>query len=170
MNRKHNILLFLIGLLVLGLSACSNSDDTCRKSRSVSAGIYFYKDTLNINTGDTVSLALSVDSITVYGLDVDSILYKNVKKVSNIHVPLNPFADESKFVIKSNMIYDTLTIRYTQEYQFLSLECGSVHAQHLSSVSTTGHFFKKTTISTSEVNTTTTSSNATNIKIHHFVK
>lgn len=166
MNKKFHIPIFF--LIISTFIAC-NSDETCRKSRIVNMSLHFYKDTINLKR-DTVSLALSLDSITAYGLQNDSILYKKVRSKSSITLPLNQFAEKSQFVLKSNGIYDTLTVYYKNKNEYLSLECGAVRVHQIDSVSITKHFFHYTTITNKDVNTTTTSSNAENIKIHHFIK
>lgn len=167
MNKKFYIPIFL--LIISTLIACNN-DETCRKSRIVNMSIHFYKDTINSKTTDTVSLVLSLDSITAYGLNNDSILYKKVKNKTSIVLPLNQFAEKSQFVLKSNGNYDTLTVYYKNKYEYLSLECGAVRVHQIDSVNTTGHFLHYLTIVNKDVNTTTTSNNAENIKIHHFIK
>lgn len=167
MKKKYNILLLII--IIAGLFACNN-DETCRKSRIVNLNVYFYKDTITKNTGDTVAKTLTLDSITAYGLNNDSILYKKSTKKTYVQFPLNQFATLSRFVMKCNTVYDTLTVYYTNNTEFLSLECGNVYVQRIDSVAITGHFFDYATVKNSEVNTTSTSSNASNIEIHHFIK
>ncbi|VBB48355.1 conserved exported hypothetical protein [uncultured Paludibacter sp.] len=167
MKLKNYI--FILFTIMMVITACNN-DETCRKNRIVKMSVYFYKDTININTGDTVAQTLTLDSITAYGLNVDSILYKKATGKSSIQLPLNQFAEESKFVLKCDTLYDTLTVKYTNQYYFLSLECGNIRVHHIDTVFSAGHFFQYATIENPEVNTTTTLSNAKNIKIHHFIK
>lgn len=169
MKIKHNILIII--LLAVGFTACSN-DETCRKNRYVSMTVAFYKDTINTLNGSTVTLPLTVDSITIHGLKVDSILYKNKKNVTAVNLPLNQFAEESKFVLNSNKINDTLTVRYTNKYEYLSLECGNIRVHHIDTAFVTNHFFYKVIIEDPEVNTSTSNASAKtkNIKIHCLIK
>ncbi len=169
MKLKNNILLILAS--ILAFAACSN-DETCRKNRYVSMTVAFYKDTIDIKDGKMVTLPLTIDSITAYGLNIDSILYKNKKNVGAIYLPLNQFAEESKFILISNKIKDTLTVKYKNNYEYLSLECGNIRVHHIDTAYISKHFFYKVIIEDREVNTSTSNANAKtkNIKIHRLIK
>lgn len=157
---------------MIGLIACDN-DETCRKIRYATMNVYFFNDTINATTGDTVQVAVKFDSIIVHGIksdliDVDSII--KVTSASSVHLPLNQLDSASTFAIKyNNNIFDTLKIIYTNKYQYLSLECGTLRVHHLDSVINSNNYFYKVKIINPEVNVTTTSSNAQNITIHHLV-
>lgn len=160
--KKKKYISFFIFLFTCFVSC--NNDETCRKDRFVTMNVKFYQDTISVNTGDTVTQSLSVDSLTIYGLGVDSILYKNKKKVSSVQLPLNLFAGESSFVLICNDTYDTLTVRHTNKNKFLSLECGNIRVHHIDSAIATGHFFPRATIINPDVNT----DDETNIQLHNI--
>lgn len=170
MKKKYQILIFTA--LITALVACNN-DETCRSVRYVSMNVSFFKDTINVNTGDTVQIALSFDSIMAHGInsdlvDIDSII--KTKSKSTIQLPLNLLELTSKFAIKCNKdIYDTLTISYTNKYQYLSLECGTLRVHYLDSVKHKNQYFYKIKIENPDVNVSTTNSNVKNISIHHFI-
>jgi hypothetical protein len=169
MRKEFNILIFI--LLIVAFVACNN-DETCRKVRYVTMNVSFFNDTINQKTGDTVQIALTFKHITSYGInsdliDVDSIISTTNK--STVQLPLNQFDTKSKFVIKCDANTDTLNIYYTNKYQYLSLECGTLRVEHLDSVLLTNKYFYKVKIENPEVNVTTTNSNVKNISIHHFV-
>lgn len=112
---SNNILCFCSLCLILGLQACT-SDDQCRKESIVNMEITFYNDS-------TLQKA-SVDSITIYGADNDSILYNNQKSVSSVALPLQKTKDETRYVFTNGQYSDTLTIKHTNSDNFISIECG----------------------------------------------
>ena len=168
MNPKYNILIFIT--LSILFFACNN-DETCRKVRYVGMNVTFYTDTINIKTDDTVQVAQSFDSIRAHGIksdliDIDSIIKSSGK---TIQLPLNQLNPTSKFAIKCNKsLFDTLTVYYTNNYQYLSLECGTIRVHHLDSVLTKKSYFYKVKIENPEVDATTSSSSVVNISLHHL--
>lgn len=159
----------IITLLLLALTSC-NKDETCRQVKYVALNVYFYTDTVNLKTGDTVQVALSFDSIRVRGIDqngtaMDSLIKKSGKYVQ---IPLNQFAETSKFFLKCNKNIDTLTIYHTNSNHFLSLECGSIRVHNLTTANCTDNYFYKASVINPEVNISTTNANAQNITLHHF--
>ena len=65
---------------------------------------------------------LSIDSLWVKGVVTDSVLYSNRKSTNTVKLPLNSFAEESKFHFQFNTFTDTVTIRHKNINEFLSLE------------------------------------------------
>jgi len=138
------ILYFTLFIFFISVVSCG-VDEECRKDKTVQLEVGFHKKTLNTTTNLYTNVALSVDSLTVQGLDTlgilkDSVLYKNQKKLSKISLPLNKFASESRFVIKFNDKTDTITISHTNTNEFLSLECGCLKVHTIDTVLTTGHY------------------------------
>ncbi|MDD5184699.1 MAG: DUF6452 family protein [Paludibacter sp.] len=154
MKNKINIVLILF--LLLGISC--TVDEGCRKSKTVNMGISFY----HVVNKDTTTV-MKIDSITVQGLGVDSILYNNTKKLSKILVPLNKIVPESRFVITFDTIKDTITIEQTNKDEYLSLECGCIKVHSIDTVLTTNHFIDSVKISNHTVNTT----NAEHLQIYN---
>jgi hypothetical protein len=119
------------------------------------------------NNGTTItSNALYIDSITIKGIGVDSILYNNSKKTQNVVLPLNKLdsLQESSFQVKFNNITDTITIVHQNKTEYLSLECGCIKTHIIDTVLTTNHFIDSVHISVHDVNTTTSAKE--NIKIY----
>lgn len=168
---KNKYLLLITLVISLAITACNN-DETCRQIRYAGVNIRFFNDTINTKTEDTVEVAASFSSVLAHGIKSDLIDVDSIIKSSGtgIQLPLNQLTPVSKFAFKLNTnIYDTLTIYYTNKYQYLSLECGTMRVHHLDSTLISKKYFYKVKIENPEVNVTTTSSNVKNISIHHFV-
>lgn len=165
---KNRFYIFILGLFVWSMFSCNN-DETCRLNHIVNAGIYFYKDTLNTKN-KWVSFSYSIDSITVYGEGMDSILYNNSKTKSYIQLPFNQNVEESKFILTANNTIDTLTVKYTNINHFLSFECGYTVFHNIDTAYITGHYFQELSIPHKEVNVSTTASNEKNIILHHIIQ
>lgn len=161
MKKRTYHILFLL-LLIIGLAGC-HADDTCRKSRIVDVGVGFYLDTINHLNNKLVVQKLTVDSIWVHGVEVDSLLYSNRKNLQNIKLQLNIFAEESKFRFVFNEDVDTLTIRYKNTNHFLSLECGYIRTHTIDTVFSTRNFIDSVAVVNESVNTIYVE----NIQIHH---
>ncbi|MHB9055830.1 MAG: DUF6452 family protein [Paludibacteraceae bacterium] len=157
---KTKIYILSVFLFILMISC--NTDETCRKSRTVTAGISFYGDSINKTTGKRVQYKLVIDSLWVNGIGVDSLLYKKAR-TGSVTIPLNQFAEESKFRMKINNIIDTITVQYKNKIEFLSLECGSIRTHTIDTVMTTGHFIDSVALNNPIVNTISVE----NIQLHH---
>lgn len=160
MKKSLNILLFAV-VFSIGFISC-HTDDTCRKSRTVLLGMNFYLDTINHLNGRLVVQKLTIDSLWAKGVGIDSVLY-NKKQTSTVSLPLNSFAEESKFHLKFNTIADTITIRHKNSNEFLSLECGYIRTHQIDTVFSTGHFIDSISVTQNLVNTIYVE----NIQIHH---
>ena len=150
----------LIVFFIVFLVSCS-SDEQCRKDRYVKMSLSIYHLEYNQTTGQTTKTSLSVDSITVRGLtseglNVDSILYNNQKKINKLEFPLNKFVPESKFVVTFNNTRDTITILHQNINEFLSLECGCLKVHSIDTVLTTNHYVDSVKIINHNVNTIST--------------
>ena len=151
MKIIYYISLLITVFLFVTLISCE-TDETCRKSRTVESGVTFYLDSINKTTGNRVLVKLPIDSLWVNGIGVDSLLYEK-SKVNSIKLPLNQFAEESKFRMKINQVVDTITVRYKNQIEFLSLECGSIRTHTIDTVLTSGHFIQSVVIINPIVNT-----------------
>lgn len=130
-SKKYLLLILAAFVLV----ACDTADTKCREDVSVKlkAGFYTIKD--------NKATSLSVDSITLKGLNVDSVLYKNSKSVSSVSLPLNALASESVFEFLCNDIKDTVAVSYTtNDAYFISLGCGCIAKHTISKISYTTHY------------------------------
>jgi hypothetical protein len=143
------ILITSLTLILLLLSSCAQ-EETCRENKQVLFNIGFY-------TSETTN-ALNIDSITVFGINNNSItpdsLYKNVKNINKIALPLNNSAEESIFVLNINGTHDTLNVQYSNKEYFISYSCGMVITHHVDTVLSTSHLIKSYRILNRDINTT----------------
>lgn len=134
MSRKNTLPLVLIALLSI-LFACDGADTKCREDLSVrlKAGFYTIKS--------AKSTSLSIDSISINGLGVDSFIYDNSKSKSSVYLPLNSEALQSDFVFNCNDIIDTVSVYYsTNNVYFISLGCGCISKHKVDKISYTTNF------------------------------
>mgnify|MGYP003591157508 FL=1 len=109
--------------------------------------------TLDTKSGIYKNAVLIIDSLTVKGLDSDSLIYNNSKKVKSIALPLRIGNTETAFEFRINNITDTLYFQHSNNDQyFISLECGCVVTHEILGVSTTAHFSDSIIINNKDVN------------------
>jgi hypothetical protein len=66
----------------------------------------------------------TVDSITIYGIDIPlDPLYDTVSS-SMVSLPLSPSTGYVRFAVRRGYLLDTLGIEYTSETRFISKSCG----------------------------------------------
>ena len=150
--KINNYIRFLLTFVLIVAMISCETDETCRKSKTVETGVTFYVDSINNTTGNRVLVKLAIDSLWVNGIGVETFLYKKAK-INSIKLPLNQFDEESKFRMKINQVVDTITVRYKNKIEFLSLECGSIRTHTIDTVLTTGHIIHSATVSNRTVNT-----------------
>ncbi len=174
--------IFIIFIVTILLHVSCATDETCTQTKNVKLTAGFYHVSYNDLTKTNTFSALSIDSITVQGMKidtltgqyhlVDSILYNNQKHVSTIELPLNnlllksniskKFPTQSTFKIKFNATVDTITIYHTNLNDYLSLECGCIVTHSIDTVTMTSHFIDSVRIKIHDVNTI----NAENISLY----
>ncbi len=126
MLKSINIVIPLVSILLL-LASCSS--EGCFEDTD-SQVLISLKETDNES-------AVSIDSLTVYGLSVNSdSLYKNATE-SSLSLPLFAGSDQSVFIIINGLSYDTIRINYTSRYNFVSKGCGYNYLHTIESVSFT---------------------------------
>jgi hypothetical protein len=104
------------------------------------------------------------DSLTMQGINNDSILYSKSVKITHALIPLNSSAESCKFIIKTKGITDTIQFRYSTYPHLISKECGYTYYHHLDTIpGFTKHAIKNITVT----NTTITNLNAENIRIYY---
>ena len=140
MPMKHFNSILVI-LIVMQLVACTN-DHTCHEERYVAMGVKLYRTTFDEESETYVQNAFEPDSITVYGLDNDSILYEKVK-LSALYLPLR--TDKASFCITEYIFsltddsYDTITIKHNNIDNYISFACGCIVFADLIETETTTH-------------------------------
>ncbi|MBP1639808.1 MAG: hypothetical protein H6Q17_1391 [Bacteroidetes bacterium] len=147
MNRFLSLALLLIAAVIY--IACTN-DKSCHENRYVAMTSDFY------TVKNDSTKVFTIDSIWVKGLGNDSVLYANTKSVTTISLPLHKLQDTSRFVIRFNNIYDTLTIVHANIQKYLSLECGCLVTHNIDSVNSysTTHKVKRIKVKYNYVSTT----------------
>jgi hypothetical protein len=142
-NKKLGINALLsvasLAALIIGLVQCS-ADSECRKDMYVQM-------TANFHTikNDTIK-TYTMDSIWVKGIGNDSVIYNNTKSLTYIRLPLQKLSGTSRFAIRFNNVFDTLTFVHTNNQQYISLECGCMTTHTLDTVLSSHHKILKTII------------------------
>jgi hypothetical protein len=103
------------------------------------------------------------DSLTLYGLNNDSIIYYKKTSVQPALIPLNASQERCVFVIIINGVTDTIEFRYSSYPHMISKECGYTFYHHLDSVIPKYHAIKDIYYS----NKTITNLNVENIRIYY---
>jgi hypothetical protein len=105
------------------------------------------------------------DSLTLFGLNNDSLIYNNTANVQPALIPLNASKDSCSFVIIINGVADTIEFRYTSYPHLISKECGYTYYHQLdTALNKPGyHAIKKIYVS----NKTITNLNVENIRIFY---
>jgi hypothetical protein len=160
--NQHFIKINLILAVVFITGISCTGDEVCRQSKYVMLEAGLYRVAVNTTNGIRTSTALSVDTITVRGIEIDSItgnekqvdslLYNHTLNISKIFLPLHKFINKSRYLINLNGISDTMTIYHTNYDQYLSLECGCIKIHNIDSIHTTKHFIDSIRIVVSNVN------------------
>ena len=107
---------------------------------------------------------LAPDSLTLYGLDMDTVkIYDKTAKLLTALIPLNAAVNNCIFIIRINGITDTLDLQYTGYPQLLSKECGYTYFFNLDTTAYTTNAIDS--ISVIKLNITT--HNEENIRIFY---
>jgi hypothetical protein len=64
------------------------------------------------------------DSLTLYGLNTDSLIYNNTASVQPALIPLNASTESCTFGIQINGVTDTIEFQYSSYPHLISKECG----------------------------------------------
>lgn len=153
-NKSSVSLLLAFMLFLVG---CTSTEE-CREDLTVSLKAGFY------NHSNSKEAALSVDSVWLNGLERDSFLYKNSKKLTAVNFVLDAGKTQSDFIIRFNDIKDTISVFYTNNNgYFISFACGCISAHTIDEVITTHHYIDSVRIVQREV----INVNAEHIKIFH---
>ena len=115
----------LILPLLLLLAASCSVDEECRQTESVRCVFTFECSTLVVEEDTSyISTFTTIDSITVKGEGIDSVLYDNQKMLSKISLPLRSDTTETRYQLTINSYPETLVIRHRNNDYFVSLACG----------------------------------------------
>jgi hypothetical protein len=96
----------------------------------------------------------SIDSLSVWGVGSDSLVYDN-EKLSKLALELNPNAAETRYVVQaiylSNVFTDTLTFIHTNRPWFQSKDCDCMVFSTIDTCLTTGGIFQSASIIDHEI-------------------
>lgn len=153
-------LLIIVPGIIMFLSSCTTG--SCFEETECYVKASFYKTT-TINADSLALSRTSPDSLALYGLNNDSIIYNQSKSIQPALIPLNASADSCTFVIEINGVYDTIEFRYANYLHLISKECGYTFYHHLDTIIPHEHFHAIKRIE--YINKTITNLNAENIRI-----
>lgn len=112
-----------MSLVVLAMVLFSCRPDTiCRQDLSVSMGVSVAW--LQVDTAGKATVQTKWDSISVWGVGNDSVLYANAKEVSELRLPLRADTMETAYVLLWHGQQDTLLITHDNTRRFISQACG----------------------------------------------
>jgi hypothetical protein len=142
MSKKILLPLFIAGIL---FSSCSSTGCYDNMNVLVYCNFYQFSD----------KAAVSVDSITVWGVGSDSLIYDN-ETLNQLALELNPKSEETQYVIQAVQngytSIDTLSLYYTNQPWFQSMDCGCRVNSTLDSCKTEGSIVQSTVIVNPKVN------------------
>lgn len=154
--RKYNPGIIPVMLSVLFLFSVSCSSLTC------------YEETealLKASFNNYTTLAADApDSLTLHGLNMDSLLYSKAAAIQPAKFPLNPATDTCAFIIRINGVTDTIIFRYSSYPHYVSKECGYTFNHELDS---TPVHTKNNIDSISLIKSKITTANEENIRIFY---
>ncbi len=154
MRNIFNIISLFIVVCALVLSV-SCTPGSCFEETNAYLKASFYQT----STG----MAVPPDSLTLYGIGKDSVIYKKTSRVQPAMIPLNASAPGCRFLIKINGVDDTISFFYSTFAHLISKECGYTFFHDLDSVA-----FTRNMIDTIQVKLKTiTTFNEPNIFIYY---
>lgn len=151
----------LIPILAAILHSCN--DAGCMDNRSSIPFAQFY------NKGD-LRATISIDSITIYGIDQknDSLIVDSARSLSSVSLPFRNNDSITQFVLQYNYAWnrdrksnDTLTFAYRPYVFFASIDCGVMFNYTLTEHQYTRHILDSVVVVTPEI----TNQNTENIKL-----
>ena len=147
------IFIIILPCLILLIASCTPGSCFEETESYLKASFYSY---------ETRKLTVP-DSLSLNGLNNDSIIYSKSAKVQPALIPLNASQDTCTFVIIINGVTDTMQFRYTSYPHLISKECGYTFYHHLDTVIPKYHAIKEIIYS----NKTVTNLNVENIRIYY---
>jgi hypothetical protein len=148
---KGNLFIVLPGIILLLLSCTPSS---CLEETESYLKASFYRNTTPI----------APDSLTLNGLNNDSLIYTNKASVQPALIPLNSSTDSCIFIMRINGVTDTIEFRYSSYPHLISKECGYTYYHQLDTLlKFTKHIIKDIYIG----NMTITNLNVENIRIFY---
>jgi hypothetical protein len=103
------------------------------------------------------------DSVSLFGLERDSAIYKKTTNLTSVLFPLNPTVETCSFVIRINGVSDTVTFSYSSNAHFISKECGYTYYFTIDQPITTKNIIKKIVLTKETI----TNLNEENMRIYY---
>lgn len=129
---------YIIAVVIAALFF-SCASDVCNQKITWPAQVGFYaKWSVKADT------LIFVDSVSVWGLNNDSILVSNAKK-NKLELPLSILQGSSTFVFKIKSTYDTVAIFHSNTPYLISKQCGYSYEQVIDTIVYTQHALSKIT-------------------------
>jgi len=145
----------ILQCIILSLLSCTPESCLEETQSFLKASFYSGEETVKLTAPDSLSL---------YGLNRDSIIYDNKTGVQPALIPLNASTESSKFIIIINGVTDTVEFRYSSYPHLISKECGYTFYHHLDTAPVhTKHLIDTIYLS----NETITTLNVENIRIFY---
>lgn len=147
-------LIFTMAALILFELSCT--PESCFEETESFLKASFYDD--------ATKEILAPDSLTVYGLNMDSNkIYNKTTGVQTALLPLNSATDRCTFIIIVNGITDTLELRYDSYPHLISKECGYTFYHNIDSPAYSTNSIKYIYLNKSNITTV----NEENIRIFY---
>lgn len=156
--------LLVLPAIVIG-AACSTDECLDNKNSLPLAGFY---------SSDTEPKQVSLDSISIYGVDVpgDSVLQDSVRGLNQSYLPFRIDQNSTTYVIQYLTgaagvlrIRDTITFNYEIQPWFVSSACGVIYKYKMESIVCSHHFIDSVTCPLGTID----NANIENLKIYFRV-
>ncbi len=139
-----------VWLLAVGMASC-RPDTVCRQDIAVTAGVT--TEWVLTDTAGNATQQVAFDSVSVWGVGNDSILYDNGLAVETLRLPLRADSTLTAYVILWHEAFDTLYIRHDNTRKFISSACGCVVYHTIDTAWAAGTFIDSLYIVNSSVET-----------------
>ncbi len=93
------------------------------------------------------------DSVSLFGLERDSAIYKKTSNVTSMLFPLDPTKETCTFLVKINGESDTVTFSYSSYAHFISKECGYTYYFTIEQPVTTNNIIDKIVVTRKTITT-----------------
>ena len=103
------------------------------------------------------------DSVSLFGLERDSAIYKKTSNVTSMLFPLDPTTETCTFLVKINGESDTVTFSYSSYAHFISKECGYTYYFTIEQPVTTNNIIDKIVLTKKTIKTL----NEENMRIYY---
>ncbi len=147
--KKNFIYLFGAITLLIQLSSCEEKT-VCDLATDAPLRANFYS-ILN----DTLEVDTITGGISVIGIGATDSLVKGLTSQGSVQFTLNPYKDETAYLIKFDNTLDTLVITYERELQLVSEQCGFVTVFDVKGLAATYNYIDSIALINNRVTTET---------------